>query len=67
VRTLAIVGIVAVIAGAGIVGVIPAIGVVVIAVIEVGIAVTPPIWSIDPYEPAAEMPRARVGSAGPRE
>src|SRR5438045_9493333 len=61
VRAVAIVGIVAVIAGAGIVAVIPVIGV--IAVIVVGIAVTPPKWGIDPSEPAAGMPRARVGPA----
>ena len=64
-RTVTIVGIVAVIAGAGIVTVIPAIGVIAeIAVIVVGIAVTPPIWGIDSYEPAVEMPRAKVGPAG---
>src|SRR5438874_5399085 len=63
-RAVAIVGIVAVVAGARIVAVIPVVGVVAVkAVIVVGKAVTPPIWGIDSYEPAAEMPGTRVGAA----
>src|SRR5215472_2986009 len=63
-RAVAIVGIVAVIAGAWIVAVIPVIGVVaVIAVIVEAIAVSPPIWGVDHSESAAEMPRTRMGPA----